>query len=466
MTDTKELLARIAALRTRLNASAGTDGTQEPLRRVEENVQRGAAHNLLLENALRSADVGRVNSVPTSLRLTARGARLLRQGRELLQELRAIANEPRFQEADEKDAVVLWHHEAMAMLEVLLRTVQAMPASVSGQLRMCEGLEVVVAEVEERINWVRRSLVQRTGIAARIDELADFLRALASRQAVGLTFLQSLADRILEEAHAGLALQFLYSVPTDPSRFAAAHSLNVAQVLARLPLGVELQSQAQLAVMAALVHDVGMTRVPAEVLIMEGPLESDERRLIEKHTVVAEGMLAQLWPGGGWPIEAATGHHERNDGTGYPLGRQGIEIAPQVQLLAVCDVYAALCAPRPHRPAFDTRAALTEILLLAERDFLHKASAERLLVLSFYPVGSIVELNDGGLGVVIATHTDEAGLAHADRPLIHVIADAHGQPAAWPLVVDLLESNDRRILRALRPDERQAAVAKRYPHLI
>ena len=265
-----------------------------------------------------------------------------------------------------------------------------------------------------------------------------------------------LADVIVDEAKAGQPLRFLHASPIDPSRFAAAHCLTVAQVLARLLLDdAEWQPQLQLAIMTALVHDVGMTRVPAEVLLTQGPLDSDQRRLIEKHTHIAEGMLTPLWPGGGWPIEAATCHHERNDGTGYPAGQREIGLSSIVRLLAVCDVYAALCAPRPHRPAFDTRTALTETLMLAERDYLDKASAELLLMLSFYPVGSTVELNDGTVGLVIATQRGPDGLTHPDRPVVYLAADAQGQPFDWPRVVDLLEHKDRSILRGLSADERR-----------
>jgi HD-GYP domain-containing protein (c-di-GMP phosphodiesterase class II) len=234
--------------------------------------------------------------------------------------------------------------------------------------------------------------------------------------------------------------------------------LTVAQVLARLLKDdTEWQPQLQLALVAALVHDVGMTRVPAEALLTQGPLDSDQRRLIEKHTVIAEEMLATLWPGGGWPVEAAICHHERNDGTGYPLGRQEIQLAAFVRLLAVCDVYAALCAPRPHRAAFDTRTALTEVLLLAERDYLDKAAAERLLLLSFYPVGSTVEMNDGAIGHVIATHPGTLGMTHPDRPIVQLIADATGRRLDWPAIVDLLAHTDRSILRALADSERKVA---------
>jgi HD-GYP domain-containing protein (c-di-GMP phosphodiesterase class II) len=220
----------------------------------------------------------------------------------------------------------------------------------------------------------------------------------------------------------------------------------------------------QLAVMAALVHDVGMVCVPADVLMTQGPLDADERRLIEKHTTVAEAMLAKLWPGGGWPIEAARDHHERNDGTGYPLGQQGMQLSEYARLLAVCDVYAALCAPRPHRPAFDTRTALTETLMLAEREFLDAASAERLLRLSFYPVGSAVELNDGAIALVIATHAGTEGMTNPGRPIVQIVLDADGASPAWPMVIDLLHQTEHSILRSLRPDERSVMLAKHCPH--
>jgi HD-GYP domain-containing protein (c-di-GMP phosphodiesterase class II) len=456
MTDTKLLLQKIAALRTRL------DSDTEPVGAVEEKVQRGAMHNALIEHSLRMAEANEPTS-PTAMRLTARGARLLRKGRELLHMLRGIADDAEFQRAEESDAVARLHHEAMAMIEVLLRTVPSFPPAVSVQLRMCDGLDVVLAEVEKRIAVLHSRLTHRKRESARIDELANYLRALAADQPVSLTPLLALADVLLGEARAGQPLRFLYASPADPARFAAAHSLTVAQVLARLLRDdAEWTPQLPQVLMAALVHDVGMVRVPAEVLLTPGPLGPNERRLVEKHAVIAEAMLTKLWPGGGWTIEAAAQHHERTDGAGYPLGRRDLQLSSFAKLLAVCDVYAALCAPRPHRAALDTRSALTETLLLAERDCLDKASAERLLLLSFYPVGSLVELSDGALAVVVGTHSGQRGMTQPSKPIVSLISDAQGQPLSWPSVVDLLENKQRSIVRALTVAERHAALGKQF----
>jgi HD-GYP domain-containing protein (c-di-GMP phosphodiesterase class II) len=462
MTDTKELLQKIAALRMRLDTSGEPAAALEPLRAIEDKVKRGMAHNTLIEGSLRAGEADRPPpALPTSMRLTGRGGRLLRKGRELLQALRTIAGDMEFQHVGEDDAAARLHHEGLAMIEVLLRTVQAFPPTVSVQLRMCDGLEVVLAEVEERVTLLFGSLAERKRESDRIDELADCLRQLAVNRVVGLAPLQALADVVLSEANAGAPLRFLYASPADPARFAAAHSLTVTQVLARLLRDdAEWQPQFQLALMAALVHDVGMVRVPAEVLLTPGPLNSEQRRLVEKHTAIAEPMLLKLWPGGGWPIEAARDHHERADGTGYPLGSKEIQRAPFVRLLSVCDIYAALCSPRPHRAALDTRTALTETLLLAERGHLDQASAERLLLLSFYPVGSAVELNDGALALVIATHPGERGMTQPSKPIVSLVTDAEGQPLAWPCVVDLLEDTKRSIVRTLSAGERRAALGK------
>jgi HD-GYP domain-containing protein (c-di-GMP phosphodiesterase class II) len=455
MSETAELLERISALKSRFAASAGTATPGDPLRGVEEQVQRGYEHNAVIERTLCSANAREPVQGPATLRLTARGTRLLRKGREFLQALRQIADDREFQNAA---ALQRWHHEAVAMIEVVLRTVQGMPAAVGAQLRMCEGLEVVLGEVEDRIARLCRVLTECRQTTTRIDELADYLRRLASQQVVHLMPLQAIADTVIDEARSKQPLRFLYASPEDPSRFAAAHGLTTAQVLARLLLDdAEWQPQLQLAVMAALVHDVGMTRIPADVLLTEGPLDDSQRRLIEKHTVAAESMLEALWPGGGWPIEVATHHHERNDGTGYPRGHGAIHLVPIVRLMAVCDVYAALCATRPHRSAFDTRTALAEVLLLAERGHLDQAAAERLLTLSFYPVGSAVELNDGSIGLVIDAPREGT---QPDRPVVHIAADAKGQPPSWPREIDLAKVRDRSIVRSLRAEERLALSAR------
>src|SRR5207302_6890663 len=124
---------------------------------------------------------------------------------------------------------------------------------------------------------------------------------------------------------------------------------------------------------------------------------------VEAHAGLGAQVVARAFPDAPWIAEGVATHPERLDGTGYPHGLKGGRVRALARLLAVCDVYAAMCCPRPHRPARSTRTARADTLLLAEQGQLDHHYAECLLSLSFYPVGSVVELEDGGLGVVVAT---------------------------------------------------------------
>ena len=165
--------------------------------------------------------------------------------------------------------------------------------------------------------------------------------------------------------------------------------------------------------LAAILHDVGMLGVSGEVLAHPGVLDSELRRLVESHCHVRRPDRRQAVPDAPWVAEAVAAHHERLDGTGYPEGLKGNIIPPLARLLAICDVYAAFCVARPHRQARATRTALADTLLLAEQEQLDHHYAECLLSLSFYPVGSVVELAHNG---VSAWWSPRRGFARPEQP--------------------------------------------------
>jgi HD-GYP domain-containing protein (c-di-GMP phosphodiesterase class II) len=227
----------------------------------------------------------------------------------------------------------------------------------------------------------------------------------------------------------------------------------------------DLRSRAVDAVAAALVHDAGMVRVPAAVLAHAGPLDDSQRRAIEAHTRTGAESVQRMLPGGTWLIEATLGHHERLDGTGYPAGLRDQQIAPLTRLLSVCDVYAAQCAARPYRPARETRTALTDTLLLAERGTLDRFHAEKLLHVGFYPVGSVVEMADGSVALVVAMPTGRRDLNSPARPVVAVLTDAHGRTLPAPRHLDLAQCEGHSIVRSLPPAARREVLGYRHPEL-
>jgi HD-GYP domain-containing protein (c-di-GMP phosphodiesterase class II) len=111
---------------------------------------------------------------------------------------------------------------------------------------------------------------------------------------------------------------------------------------------------------AGLVHDIGKLAIPSELLSKPSKLSTAEFRLIQSHPDVARSILSSVeFP---WPVAAIVfQHHERIDGSGYPLGIRGDEILLEAKILAVADVVEAMASHRPYRPALGIDAAVAEI---------------------------------------------------------------------------------------------------------
>jgi len=102
--------------------------------------------------------------------------------------------------------------------------------------------------------------------------------------------------------------------------------------------------------LAGTLHDVGKIAVPDAILGKAGPLDADERAIIQEHPAKGEEILGDL-PSLQAILPAVRGHHESWDGTGYPDGLAGTAIHPDAALLAVCDAFDAMTSTRTYRVA-------------------------------------------------------------------------------------------------------------------
>ncbi|MCM2264290.1 MAG: hypothetical protein NDI73_03765 [Desulfuromonadales bacterium] len=120
-------------------------------------------------------------------------------------------------------------------------------------------------------------------------------------------------------------------------------------------------------ILAGPTHDFGKVCIPLSILRKNSPLTHVERSMLNHHPLAGQVLLAYYLGDHTHPaVTVARDHHERRDGSGYPRGIT--ELQPIVELVAVCDVYDALLAPRPYRPlAYDNRSALEELTTLAEQ---------------------------------------------------------------------------------------------------
>ena len=110
----------------------------------------------------------------------------------------------------------------------------------------------------------------------------------------------------------------------------------------------------------ARLHDIGKMGIPDKILLKPGALTEDEWRIMQKHPLFAADLLFPI-EFLGPALDIPFGHHEKWDGTGYPLKLKGEEIPISARIFAVVDVWDALTSDRPYRPAWDREKALAFI---------------------------------------------------------------------------------------------------------
>ena len=186
------------------------------------------------------------------------------------------------------------------------------------------------------------------------------------------------------------------------------HSVNVA-VLSLL-LGKQLaldEETLAILVEAAVLHDVGKTRIPLELVKKPGALDKRERKLMEAHPVLGAELLAEI--DGLRPLTAlvALEHHRSVVGGGYPDLGDGVVPHALSQIVSVADIYEAVTGARSYQsPTPPERACLLLARLAGSK--LNAALVKAFVnAITFFPIGSIVRTNRGELAVVIRTNADD-----------------------------------------------------------
>lgn len=216
------------------------------------------------------------------------------------------------------------------------------------------------------------------------------------------------------------------------------HSVAVCALMIALArqLGLD-ERQTREAGMAGLLHDLGKAMIPAEVLNKPGKLTETEFALVKTHPEEGHTLLLS----GNGVSEAAKDvclhHHEKFDGSGYPEGLSGEDISLYARMGAVCDVYDAITSNRPYKAGWDPAESIRR---MAEWKGHFDPVVFQAFVksLGIYPVGSLVRLASGKLGVVI-----EQGEQSLLKPKIRVFFSTRSQAYIRPEIIDIARSPEK-----------------------
>ena len=146
----------------------------------------------------------------------------------------------------------------------------------------------------------------------------------------------------------------------DP--YTSGHEDQVAKIACKIAREMKLtEEQVSFIHIAATLHDIGKISVPSEILTKPSVLNNLEREIIKTHCKVANDVLVNIdFP---YPVaEIIYQHHERMDGSGYPRGLKGEQIALEARIIGVADVIDAMASYRPYRAALGVEAAIEEII--------------------------------------------------------------------------------------------------------
>jgi HD-GYP domain-containing protein (c-di-GMP phosphodiesterase class II) len=141
----------------------------------------------------------------------------------------------------------------------------------------------------------------------------------------------------------------------------------------------------ELLIYAALLHDIGKIGIPNHILNKKGPLTPEEWKEITKHPTAGRAIIEKTFLKDAGPIIEQ--HHERYDGTGYPLGLQKDEILVEARIIAVVDAFDAMISDRPYRAAMTNEEAMAELRRCAGSQFDPEVVEVFVNVINTYPPG-------------------------------------------------------------------------------
>ncbi|MCK4708012.1 MAG: HD-GYP domain-containing protein, partial [Gammaproteobacteria bacterium] len=200
--------------------------------------------------------------------------------------------------------------------------------------------------------------------------------------------------------------------------------------------------------LGGLLHDIGKMKVPLEILNKPGKLTDDEFEIMQGHAQLGIDYLSNT-PGLSQDVmDVVSMHHERFDGTGYPNGLKGDEISEVGQMSSIIDVYDALTSVRCYKDAWEPSYTLKKLLEWSGSQFSKKLVSNYIRCLGIYPVGSLVQLQTGLVGIVIEQNEKELL-----RPDVRIIYNSCFEKYVKVRDIQLRKIPQESIVEAISPDK-------------
>ncbi|AKF44579.1 HD-GYP domain-containing protein [Pseudomonas fragariae (ex Marin et al. 2024)] len=239
---------------------------------------------------------------------------------------------------------------------------------------------------------------------------------------------EEISNSILRHPHALISLSRLKT----SDEYTYMHSVAVCALMVALAKRMGMSDdQVREAGVAGLMHDVGKMMIAPAVLNKPGRLTRDEFEIMKAHPELGVKILMDTQPVAASVIDVCLHHHEKVDGSGYPHGLKGDQISIFARMGAVCDVYDAITSDRPYKKGWGVAHSIREMASW-QGHFDDVVFQSFVKTVGIYPIGTLVRLESGRLGVVV-----EQGQASLLKPKVKVFMSARTGKTFAAQVIDL-----------------------------
>lgn len=283
---------------------------------------------------------------------------------------------------------------------------------------------VSVADEFERAVAIRRRAV---ALVKTVMQDARLGNAVALGEVAAM--IEDITASILRNASALLSLTAI----KNKDDYTFLHSVSVCTLLVAFGRSRKMDANTVYqAGIGGLLHDTGKALIPDHILNKPGRLTEEEFAVVKRHPQDGYDILMRTPEIGAIPLDITLHHHERLDGSGYPEAQAAPQISELAQMAAIVDVYDAITADRCYHKGIPAAEALRKIFEWSRFHFNPTLTQEFMRCVGIYPVGTLVLLESGRLGVVVEPH--ETSLL---TPKVNVFYSTKSNTYIKPQTVDL-----------------------------
>ncbi|OLQ89877.1 HD family phosphohydrolase [Vibrio ponticus] len=279
-----------------------------------------------------------------------------------------------------------------------------------------EGVEPAPAQEVTLQSYIRPKRQSRFAQQKRASKLIYEARGLVQKlisdtfegKVIHVDEIDQWADDVIESVLIDSDALQCVSALRDKDKYLLEHSVNVACLLVSFGkhLGLPKETLKQVAI-GGIIHDVGKIKVDDAVLHKPAKLTAEEFEHMKLHQVFAKDIIDNVKGLSSIARDVCLMHHEKLDGSGYPAGLTAEQLPLHGRMSSIVDIYDALTADRCYKRGMSSAEAF-KILLSLSGNHLDKDLVYKFInCIGVYPVGSIVELSDGRIGIVWTSNQDE-----------------------------------------------------------